>query len=153
MKEHIGITGTREGGTELQLRTLRDYLYNRRRISLDEVIFHHGCCVGVDKEGHNIAKDLELDVIGHPPVLTYLMMDINESEFTELRTPKPFLVRNQEIVNSVTTLLVVPNSSMPPYGQKHSGTWYTYRYAKSRNIDRIIIWPDGTASHEFIVRS
>lgn len=148
--DHVGVTGSREGMTHEQGRCLVAYFQFACDLYEKDLTLHHGCCVGVDEGTHGIAGMFGVESIGYPPEKTDFMMDLAEYDFLELKDPKPYLMRNRDIVDSVETLLVVPNASRE---LKTGGTWYTYRYAKKKKIDIIIFWPDGTASHEGVIRS
>jgi hypothetical protein len=70
--------------------------------SLGHAVLHHGDAVGADAEAHEQAVALGWSVIIHPP--------INEAwrarkAASEERAPKPYLVRNRDIVDE-TELLV-----------------------------------------------
>lgn len=58
----IGFTGTQEGMTIGQARTLYRYL---RNMECEEL--HHGDCLGADEAAHYIARSLGCRVILHPP--------------------------------------------------------------------------------------
>lgn len=148
--KHVGITGTREGPSPAQ----RDFLEEFFRLRVGTITLHHGCCVGVDEEAHSIAYRLGIPIVGYPPVKDDYKMVIRPEEFVELGFEKNYLSRNRDIVYNVDELLVVPKNNSR-YNQVGSGTWYTYHYAKQAHSKktRIIIWPNGQTSHEFIVEA
>ena len=53
---HVAFTGTQTGMNTRQLRALRSALDNLRNY-----VFHHGGCIGTDKQAHGIAmRDCDL---------------------------------------------------------------------------------------------
>ena len=86
----IGFTGTRHGMTEAQRGSLRSLLG-------DAGEFHHGDCIGADAQAHDIARDLGLEVVVHPPKVD-TMRAWKTSDSDRIREPKPFLARNRDIV-------------------------------------------------------
>ena len=134
---HVGITGTREGMTPLQKKSLFDFFALGTMMKL-----HHGCCVGVDEEAHWLAYGFDIPCVGHRPIVTTYEMPVCDGEggFEELRKPKGYLARNRDIVDETEYLIVVPKEFDE---QKRGGTWYTYRYARSVHKDVVLIWPDG----------
>lgn len=136
-KRHLGITGRREGGSAQQLAMMRTILESAYQ-HLEYRYFHHGDCLGIDKEGHEIALELGYKVICHPP-----NSDAHRA-FTKghelLLEPRPFLERNKHIVAAVEVLLAFPTQSMEVL---RSGTWATIRYARRRGVTTMIVSADG----------
>jgi hypothetical protein len=58
----IGFTGTRQGMTREQERTLRELLSRYKG-----AVLHHGDAVGSDAEAHNIGVAFGCTVVIHPP--------------------------------------------------------------------------------------
>jgi len=137
----VGFTGTREGMTEDQKETLYKLLLDPLP---DE--FHHGDCVGADEEAAEIASELGIQVVAHPPDDSKLRAYYEHNDKTLV--PIPYLVRNMNIVDEVEWLIAAPKNRV----DKRGGTWYTIRYAKGNLIDNTIIWPDGSTTHEFTQR-
>ncbi len=139
----LGITGSQLGSTKNQSITLM-YLISQL---MDSTKFYHGGdCIGVDAEFVEIVRHLvpHATIIGHPP-------DISTKrafcKYNIERKPKPYLLRNKDIVNESDVLLVVPKEDTE---QLRSGTWATYRYAKSLNKPIIFIYPNGKYKKEYI---
>lgn len=130
----IGITGTRFKPTKKQsvslVELLKEYL---------PVEFHHGCCKGVDTIASKIVKKLNENtvIVGHPP-------DINRNVGNYVSTyNKPeleYMARNKNIVKSSDIVIALPRTE---YEEVRSGTWYTIRYARSKNKKLIVVNPDG----------
>lgn len=126
----IGVTGTREGATEYQLKELRSLL-----AELKGTEFHHGDCNGVDVQAAAIARELGYKIVCHPPKSN------EEQGFfggDEVRQPAGYLQRDRAIVDSVDVLLVVP---LHEEWQPKGGTWYTHDYAKKSGRVYNVIWP------------
>ena len=62
---HIGITGTRYGGTEYQLLKCAKILSNK---FIPGSEFHHGDCVGIDQQVARIARKIGSVIVCHPPI-------------------------------------------------------------------------------------
>lgn len=136
----IGVTGTRNGMTAHQERQIR--LFLRR---LDIGMFHHGDCVGVDAELHDIIREISPNTLinVHPPTdpkyRAWKRGDL-------LHTPAPYLTRNRHIVDASEFMIAVPDGPE----RKRSGTWSTVRYAIRQNVNKHpmtpvrIFFPDGT---------
>lgn len=146
----VGFTGTQQGITDQQKDSLREYL---SREVVDE--FHHGDCIGADYQALGVVKSLSryeeiryggqcslrivwIKTISHPP-------DIDgKRAFTtndETREPKPYLDRNQDIVDESDLLIACPKEQIGE--ELRSGTWATVRRARKRGIQVVIIRPNG----------
>ena len=127
----IGVTGTREGATEWQLKELRSVLS-----VLKGTEFHHGDCNGVDVEAAAIARELGYKIICYPPKSTEQQGFFGGDVVHE---PAGYLERDRAIVDACDVLLVVPKQmSWQPKG----GTWYTHDYAKKQGKPFNVIWPE-----------
>jgi hypothetical protein len=115
----IGFTGTREGMTWKQADSLRDCLQTLKADAL-----HHGDCFGADMEAHLIAEALGIETVVHPPNQAIKRAWCRG---TEVRNSKPYLDRNQAIVDSCTWLIAAPATDQE---ERRSGTWATIRYAQ-----------------------
>jgi hypothetical protein len=137
----IGITGTREGMNVFQrgqlILTLTRWFYR------GWTEFHHGMCVGVDEESHEIVRRYwpEIRIVGHPPQNQSLMTK-KPLTYERLARPRPYLVRNKDIVDASRLLVVVPKENNEIV---RSGTWSTYRYAKKKGLEVVLIRPGGLA--------
>lgn len=129
----IGVTGTREGANNIQLKKVAEYM-----ISLGPGHeLHHGDCRGVDVEIAAIAKHLGWQIVCHPPALKEQQGFFGGDE---VRTPKGYLARDRQIVDETELLIVVP---LQDEWQSKGGTWYTCSYAKKRKSPYIIFYPNG----------
>ena len=126
----VGVTGTREGATEYQLKELRSIL-----AELKGTEFHHGDCRGVDVQAAAIARELGYKIVCHPPILKeeqgYFGGD-------EIRDPAGYMKRDRTIVEETDVLLVCPKQME---WQQKGGTWYTHDYAVKLGKPLSIIWP------------
>ena len=141
----IGVTGTRKGCTPQQLAAAMDFLGQLDPdVRSSTARLHHGDCVGVDAELHELALELGIKVVVHLPA------DDSHRAFCEdfhvKRKPAPYLDRNRNIVLETETLLAFPDSTVE---RMESGTWSTVRFArKTLHPVIIIVYPDGTMRTE-----
>lgn len=136
----VGVTGTRSSITEAQFLKLRDIL---RKIHETIGQWHHGDCVGADAETHVIARSIfNPKFVIHPPEKDSLRAGMKGDE---VRSPFTYFERNRNIVEEVDILFVFPYQTER---QTQGGTWYTYDYAKKKQVPRMIFWPDGTTKFE-----
>ena len=131
----IGFTGTQTGMTEAQKNIIKKIL---QTFNVAEI--HSGDCIGADADFYDIAFFLNLRCIGHIPN--------NDSkrafkQYNEICEPKPYLVRNWDIVNGSDLLLATPKENEE---QLRSGTWTTIRNAKKIGLPLIIVFPEGNWS-------
>jgi hypothetical protein len=113
------------------------------------VEFHHGDCIGSDKEAHDSVSALSafltssIKVILHPPnkksKRAFCLAD-------ESCDPLPYLDRNQEIVNSVDILIATPAEDKE---KLRSGTWSTIRKARKQSKPVFIIEPNGIINGDY----
>lgn len=138
----IGFTGTREGMSEAQRRTVYDLLL---RLPVTEA--HHGDCVGADAQFHDVLLGgfglSNVPIILHPPdvpTLRAFSLCVNE-----VRAPKPFLDRNRDIVDECDLLIAAPRHDAE---EMRSGTWATVRYARQTGKPIRIVYADGEVEAE-----
>lgn len=134
LSKRVGFTGTREGMTTDQIITVDGILS-------DDLIIrwaHHGDCVGADADFHRIAKLQGLFTKGHPPTDPKLRA---YCDFDEIADPRPYLLRNGDIVTETDFLIATPKEMTE---QKKGGTWWTVRCARSEGKPIMIVWPDGS---------
>jgi len=130
----IGFTGTQKGMSENQISQFIKEMSNHYSYE-----FHHGDCIGSDRDAHNIASSLMNveKIVIHPPdnssKRAYCKGD-------EIKPEKPYLERNKDIVDEIDLLIACPKSNKE---ELRSGTWATIRYAKEQGKKIIIIYPDG----------
>ena len=121
----IGFTGTREGINERQIECLYN-AFMALTMTGQEIEFHHGDCIGADKQAHFIAACFGARTIGHPPIDERLRAyTINDQNFA----PKPYGDRNKDIVDCSALIIACP---LTDEEQMRSGTWQTLRYAATR---------------------
>lgn len=126
----IGVTATQQGLTDRQKRLVREEL-----IALGATELHHGDCIGGDADIHQIAVELDLYIIIHPPR--------NESkrafcEAHETRRALEYLDRNKNIVLESNFLIGCPRYNRE---ELRSGTWSTIRFARRIAKDYVVILP------------
>lgn len=135
--KRIGFTGTQRGMTAEQMGAVTTLLQTYRD-QHNGVEFHHGDCVGADRDADIIASALGITRVIHPPSISAKRAwCVAET----VLSPKPYLERNHDIVNAVEIMLATPGEYME---QLRSGTWATVRY--TRKLGRILhlIQPDGS---------
>lgn len=120
----VGFTGTQKGMTDMQLKSVA------RLVEMySPGVFHHGCCIGADKQFHELADQAMNVIVYHPPSDERKMF----KPICRFAKPikldsKPYLERNQDIVNSSDILIAAPAELEEVL---RSGTWATLRYAKA----------------------
>lgn len=123
----VGFTGSRNQPTEEQVGKLGLAL-----IVVGATELHHGDCVGSDAAAHNVARNLGLRVVVHPPI------NDNWRAFCvpdEIRPEYEYLDRNRHIVEDTDLLIALPDGPE----RKRSGTWSTIRYAHSLGR-QVVMW-------------
>jgi hypothetical protein len=134
LKRHVGFSGTRAGMTSSQIYKVDSLLDD----DIITQIAHHGDCIGADEDFHKLAILQGLYIIGHPPLKEKLRANC---QFDELRDPKGYVERDHDIVDESDWLIFTPLKYIEIL---RSGTWATIRYAKKKNKQGFIVWPDGT---------
>lgn len=129
-KYHVGFTGTVEGMSVEQIREVKRLLSD-----LQPTHVHHGDCVGADSQFHDLAEGTTVHI--HPPG--------NPKKRAFRRgnwqaPPRPYLQRNQDIVNSSHALIACPKEYV---GVLRSGTWATVRRAMKKGIPVYLVIPSG----------
>ena len=112
----LGFTGSQGGMDEGQIDRVRDLIGQATEL-------HHGDCIGSDAQAHVIAMTLGVRTVIHPPD------DGRKRAFCqadEAREPRPYLVRNRNIVDATDALIAAPDGPE----RRRSGTWATIRYAR-----------------------
>ena len=129
---HVGMTGTRDGMTQMQMVAFDALL---KRMKADAL--HHGDCLGADSESHDIATRIGLITFVHPPekdeMRAWKVGDYIAEE-------KNYFARNRDIVNQSEVLIGLPKTMFETKG----GTWYTINYGKQGDKPVRIIYPDGS---------
>jgi hypothetical protein len=104
----------------------------------DEV--HHGDCVGADATCDELCEARGLPRVAHPgtDAAGHSPQRANCDAET-VRAPKPYLVRNRDIVDETEWLIACPEGQEV----RRSGTWATVRYARKRGRAVVYVWPSG----------
>lgn len=145
----LGMTGSREGISKQAKLVLEDFLFtNKDRITK----VHHGDCKGADSIFHDEIinhnennPDNTIEIFIHPPSIK-TMRNFNKGENVVNLSPKPYLDRNKDIVNSSNMLIAFPSSHKEIL---RSGTWSTIRYANQKNLHLYIIYPNGSVNEVY----
>ncbi len=130
--ESVGFTGTQVGMTSVQLQSFYALLQLIKSAKL-----HHGDCIGADAQVHDIAVELEMSIVIHPP------LDERKRAFKWsdlVRPARAYLDRNHDIVDESDVLIATPKESLEVL---RSGTWATIRYAYKQGKTVLLILPDG----------
>jgi len=138
-ERRLGISATRKGMTEEQLRVLRHIMGQGMFDWL-----HHGdgppAKTSGDSQAHKLARRLGLKIHTHPMVGVKLHNHANVRE-----KPKKPITRNHDIVKAVDEMTLCPSSTKEEL--RGSGTWATIRYCRKVGKPATIIWPDGSRTH------
>jgi hypothetical protein len=132
---HLAFTGTRKGMTDYQKQQLQDALHQAYLDGYRHI--HLGDAVGADFEAAVIASGMgHFYLHAHPSNIHdqrgfFTLYDDVEVEAAPLD-------RNKDMVDLSTLLIAAPYEMEE---QARGGTWYTIRYARSRNIQTTIILP------------
>lgn len=132
MNKIYGFTGTRTGLNINQKTTIINLLTDELNKGFN-IEVHHGDCVGADKDFHDICEKLNIKIVIHPPNDDKLRAFCQS---LKIKSPKPYLNRNRDIVDESNILIGCPLSNVEII---HSGTWYTIRYARKVNKETLII--------------
>lgn len=129
---NVGFTGTRSGMTPKQIVALTEFF---AKFGPKIAEFHHGDCVGADREAHDIACAMlgEDKVWIHPPE--------NDKQRAFCKSPhvlrpQGYLARDRAIVLGVDQMIAAPKAGKPA---PRSGTWYTIRQAKTHRVPVLIL--------------
>jgi len=148
----LGFTGTGsskepgKGMTQRQHATVR-YLF----LELQLHVLHHGDCIGSDAQAHRLARELHARIVIHPPDNPKARAFCLDAD--QLLEPKPFLVRDREIVAAgIDGLIATPKDFVKPASLRGQGTWTTIGYAQQAKRYIWYVWPDGTFKEETGVR-
>ena len=143
----IGFTGTRNGMTETQKRSvsfLVSQVLARCTRANDPVMGLHGDCLGADADFDAICRHLGV-MTGCRPC-TFENMRAN-TPAEELAEPVRPMERNRAIVADATVMIACPpNRERIKSG---SGTWATIGFAEKAGKPLAICWPDGDYAIDF----
>lgn len=153
----LGFTGTQNGMNKFQE---DEFLKLLHKYNPDE--FHHGDCIGADKQSHFLFIDWHLQnntearsIIIHPPSLAGKMafcgviaryveglqnrMENAEHKLTiKMLESFPYLERNQHIVDAIDIMVATPKELEHTL---RSGTWATIRYSWRQKKQTFVIPP------------
>ena len=131
----IGFTGNRLGLTSNQTITMKLLARN-----FPNTTWRHGDCIGADAEFHDIVSEHAKNpyIIIHPPIISQARAFKTGYKIHKIMQPKPYLTRNQDIVNASSLLIAAPKHLIE---ETRSGTWSTIRYAKKKHVPVIILDP------------
>lgn len=137
----IGFTGTRNGMSQEQIDAFKDLIKSK-----DNDEFHHGMCIGSDKQVHDIVKSdkVKIDkvkIVGHPPTFKKFMADCDCDIFMK---PQDYLQRNKNIVDETDMMIATPDCKE----KVRSGTWSTVRYARKQHKKIYVIHKNGRVTIE-----
>ena len=129
--EIVGFTGSKDVWTNRQQAVIRELLEGR-----DVSAVHHGDCIGADTGFHNLACDLGLRVVVHPPSNP---KSRSYCEGDEILPCYDYLKRNRHIVDASTLMIAAPKCPEV----MRSGTWSTIRYARKQAKHIYMVYPTG----------
>ncbi|WP_339764989.1 hypothetical protein [uncultured Sulfitobacter sp.] len=122
-----GVTGSRYPRPDRSALRLRALLLEWGVTEL-----HHGDCTGWDEQAFEVALDLGLKTVAHPPTSdsfrAFTASDV-------ILPTAPYLARNKDIVMAVERMIAAPDG---PERQR-SGTWSTVRFAKSQGVRGLVL--------------
>ena len=123
----IGFTGTRKGMSDHQKKAVQKIMkWYENKHSINYVV--HGGCIGADIDFHTIFEKHHRHVRpGYSSVNPANLSHRGAFPNADIiYLPKPYLVRNKEIVNDCDILIACPFDDI-----QKGGTWSTIKYAKS----------------------
>jgi hypothetical protein len=137
---HLGFTGTQSGMTPKQKAFVGGWLDaaadNMERGQ--EVVAHHGMCVGADEQFHRMCINRGIPIVMHPGD------DPNKRGIcvgeAEILPSKDNLERNKDIVRASTMMIATPKEMTE---KRRSGTWMTIRYARDRGTTITVVLSNG----------
>ena len=134
----VGFTGTQHGMNDVQKAELEKIITSK---NFDE--FHHGMCVGSDKQAHDMisSSTKQIKIIGHPPKFKGSIADCS---CDLLMKADEYLIRNHNIVDATDVLIATPDTKE----KVRSGTWSTVRYARKQGKKIYIISKNGRITIE-----
>jgi hypothetical protein len=145
MMFHISFTGTRQGMTLIQKQQFFSIVFDVVKVHEDgEIWFHHGDCVGADKDAHDLISRLfpSIKIHLHPPVNERLRAFCRAHVSSP---PKSYSERNKDIAHVGDLLIATPVGYQE---EIRSGTWSTVRKALSLGRKICIIYLDGKLKWE-----
>jgi hypothetical protein len=139
----VGFTGTQAGTTTDQLVAVSVLLLRLRKEKKAEEL-HHGLCIGSDEQVAPVAAEQGYRTTAHPghhpkSPGSHAKRSAYAGDH-EVRPAKPFLERNEDLVDETDCLVATPKGPE----ERRSGTWATIRYAKRTKKPVFVVERDGT---------
>lgn len=131
----IGFTGTQLGMSENQKNKFEEIISNFFD-KYKKIEFHHGDCIGADKQAHEELSKFYyycFTIIIHPPKIPTKRAFCDGNVILDT---KDYIQRNHDIVDNTEILIVAPKTNKE---ELRSGTWSTYRYAKKKKKEIIVL--------------
>lgn len=155
---NIGITGPRGGLSPAQRSFAMELMAKVVIDPTHQFTFHHGDCIGVDQQIHQLLLSWSITSIEtHPPTKTRFRAFCGVYDDTTLvHLPAPYLERDRNIVKASNVVIGFPNCSQEE--APRSGTWYTVQhamvqYAMAHNAGKVVlvVMPDGSLPSRYRV--
>lgn len=142
----VGFTGSQYGmslKTKNKLAIVVGCLAQEDQFRSDVTSFRHGDCKGSDVVASGIADYYNYLVHGYPCFIEHKRAFSPYNKI--IHAPKHPLERNVDIVDLSAIMIATPHTMNEII---RSGTWATIRYARKRERELCIIFPDGTVEWE-----
>ena len=142
----ISMTGTRQELklTKVQLENFKNLMIQYKEEGYTHL--NHGDCIGADAIAHEMAVELGLEIIIHPPDDPKYRANCTTGN-VEIMPEKSYRSRNQQIVNNGSVLLALSRGNREI---NYSGTWMTVRMARKKGMPIVVCYPDGRVESENI---
>jgi hypothetical protein len=137
---HLGISGSRHGATEEQIKFAKDLLLEMS-MGAGPKWLNQGCCIGVDAQITVLAcKDFGFRIHGFPPLKQeYLSLEAM-ALCDKHELPYSYSGRNQRLVLASEFLLALPSKSRGQGG----GTWNAVWHAENTGVPFIVVGQRGS---------
>jgi hypothetical protein len=147
MGKCVGFTGTKNGMTDEQAKTVMEILMSEKPTTVV-----HGDCIGADADFDELVAGFKAQGV---KVSIEIRPGTNENGASPLRAytanantvhaPKPYMKRNADIVRQCDLLIACPKED---YEKQRSGTWATVRRAWAANKPVYLVLPKGSVGKE-----
>ena len=135
MTYHFGFTGTQAGMTSHQGIALCVHLASLiGEHGVENLVAHHGDCVGADEQFHELCERLVIPIIIHPPADPKKRAFCDGPTVITVLDEKPYIERNHDIVYASDEVIATPVVRL-------SGTWATVRFARRTTTPVTVIPP------------
>lgn len=131
----VGFTGTQLGMSEEQKKRFEEIISDFFD-KYEKIEFHHGDCIGSDKDASIIIESYYTSsyfIVIHPPIIPVKRAFCSGNIILK---EKDYIQRNHDIVDSTELLIVAPKTNRE---ELRSGTWSTWRYAKKKKKEIILL--------------